>query len=54
VFGRVIEGGTANRVKAGDFLLIPEGVPHYITEASPTLKFIVFEITRPKTDQKAY
>jgi len=54
VFGRVIEGGVANRVKAGDFLLIPEGVPHYITEAATTLKFVVFEITRPKTDQKAY
>jgi hypothetical protein len=29
-------------------------VPHYITEAATTLKFIVFEITRPKTALKAY
>jgi mannose-6-phosphate isomerase-like protein (cupin superfamily) len=54
VFGKVIKGGTLNRVGPGDFLLIPEGVPHQITEASPTLKFIVFEITRPKTVSKAY
>lgn len=48
VFGKVIEGGTLHRVGAGDFLLIPERVPHQITEASPTLKFIVFELTRPQ------
>jgi len=54
VFGKVITGGTLNRVGPGDFLLIPEGVPHQITEASPTLKFIVFEITRPRTALKNY
>ena len=54
VFGKMITGGTANRVGPGDLLLIPEGVPHYITEAATTLKFIVFEITRPKTALKAY
>ena len=54
VFGTVIKTGVLNRVGPGDFLLIPEGVPHQITEASPTLKFIVFEITRPKTGAKAY
>ena len=54
VFGRVITGGTENRVGPGDFLLVPEGVPHQITAASTTLKFVVFEITRPKTALKAY
>ena len=54
VFGKMITGGTLNRVGPGDFLLIPEGVPHQITEASTTLKFIVFEVTRPKTAQKNY
>ena len=48
VFGKVIEGGTRHRVGAGDFLLIPERVPHQITDAAPTLKFIVFELTRPE------
>jgi mannose-6-phosphate isomerase-like protein (cupin superfamily) len=54
VFGKQIQNGVQNKVGPGDFLLIPEGVPHQITEASPTLKFIVFEITRPKTAMKNY
>jgi mannose-6-phosphate isomerase-like protein (cupin superfamily) len=48
VFGKAIVGGTDHPVGPGDFLLIPENVPHEIVAASPTLKFIVFEITRPK------
>ena len=48
VFGKQIVGGTDNRVGPGDFLLIPENVPHEIVAASPTLKFIVFEVTRQK------
>jgi mannose-6-phosphate isomerase-like protein (cupin superfamily) len=54
VFGKVMEGGTRHRVAAGDLLLIPEGVPHQITDAAPTLKFIVFELTRPRTALKNY
>jgi mannose-6-phosphate isomerase-like protein (cupin superfamily) len=54
VFGKTIANGTPNKVGPGDFLLIPEGVPHQITEASSTLKFIVFEVTRPKTALKSY
>ena len=48
VFGKTIVGGTDHRVGPGDFLLIPENVPHEIVAAEPTLKFIVFEITRSK------
>lgn len=48
VFGKTIVGGTDHKVGPGDFLLIPENVPHEIVAASPTLKFVVFEITRPK------
>jgi|SRR5687768_2281860 mannose-6-phosphate isomerase-like protein (cupin superfamily) len=48
VFGKVIVGGTDHRVGPGDFLLVPENVPHEIVAAAPTLKFIVFEITRQK------
>ena len=46
VFGKVIVGGTDHPVGPGDFLLIPENVPHEIVAASGTLKLIVFEITR--------
>ena len=48
VFGKMIIGGTLNEMGPGDFLLIPEGVPHQITAADSTLKMVVFEITRPR------
>lgn len=48
VFGKTIVGGTDHKVGPGDFLLVPENVPHEIVAATPTLKFIVFEVTRPK------
>jgi mannose-6-phosphate isomerase-like protein (cupin superfamily) len=54
VFGKVIQGGTEQRVATGDMMMIPEGVPHQITAADPTLKFIVFELTRPQTTLKNY
>ena len=44
---RVIEGGVTAKVAAGDFVVIPEGVPHYITEANPHVIFIAIEIPRP-------
>ena len=50
VFGRSITGGTENRMGPGDFLLIPENVPHEITAAADTLKFLVFELTRPRAE----
>ena len=50
VFGRTITGGTENRMGPGDFILIPENVPHEITEAADTLRFLVFELTRPRAE----
>jgi len=47
VVGRVIEGGVTAKVAKGDFVVIPEGVPHYITEANPHVIFIAIEIPRP-------
>ena len=51
VFGKMIIGGTLNEMGPGDFLLIPEGVPHQITAADSALKLVVFEITRPRQAQ---
>ena len=48
VFGNIITGGTDNQMGPGDFLLIPENVPHEITAATDTLKFLVFEWIRPR------
>ena len=51
VVSRAIEGGESRRVAQGDFIVIPEGVPHYVTEASPELVFISIEFPRPRAAQ---
>ena len=51
VVSRAIEGGESRRVTKGDFIVIPEGVPHYVTEASPELVFISIEFPRPRAAQ---
>ena len=44
--GRRIEGGTVHQVSSGDFLVIPEGVPHQVTEFDPSLLIVTFEFPR--------
>ena len=51
VVSRAIEGGESRRVTKGDFVMIPEGVPHYVTEASPELIFMAIEFPRPRAAQ---
>ena len=51
VVSRAIEGGESRRVTKGDFIMIPEGVPHYVTEASPELVFMAIEFPRPRAAQ---
>ena len=51
VVSRAIEGGESRRVTKGDFIVIPEGVPHYVTEASTELVFISIEFPRPRAAQ---
>lgn len=48
VVSRAIKGGVSQRVTKGDFVMIPEGVPHYITEANPHVIFIAIEFPRPR------
>ena len=43
---RRVEGGTVHKVSKGDFLLIPENVPHYVTAFSPELYMVTFEFPR--------
>lgn len=43
---RRIEGGTVHKVSKGDFLLIPEGVPHQVTAFTPELYMVTFEFPR--------
>jgi mannose-6-phosphate isomerase-like protein (cupin superfamily) len=51
VVSRAIEGGESRKVTKGDFIMIPEGVPHYVTEASPELAFMAIEFPRPRAAQ---
>ena len=48
VVGRRIEGGTVQKLSRGDAVMIPEGVPHQVTEFNPSLTFLTFEIPRPR------
>lgn len=43
---RRIEGGTVHKVSKGDFLLIPENVPHQVTGFSPELYMVTIEFPR--------
>jgi mannose-6-phosphate isomerase-like protein (cupin superfamily) len=48
VVSRAIEGGVSQKIGKGDFVVIPEGVPHYITEANPHVIFVAIEFPRPR------
>ena len=43
---RSIAGGTVHKVKKGDFLVIPENVPHQVTAFTPELVMVTFEYPR--------
>lgn len=43
---RTIAGGTVHLVKKGDFLVIPENVPHQVTAFTPELVMVTFEFPR--------
>jgi mannose-6-phosphate isomerase-like protein (cupin superfamily) len=43
---RTIVGGTVHKVKKGDFLVIPENVPHQVTAFTPELVMVTFEYPR--------
>lgn len=53
VVSRAIEGGVSQRIAKGDFVVIPEGVPHYITEAKPHVVFVAIEFPRPRAANMA-
>jgi len=45
---RNAKGGKANRVAKGDFLMIPEGVPHQVTAVEGEATLVTFELPRPR------
>ena len=47
VVDRHIQGGIQHKVSKGDYLFIPEGVPHEVTAFTPEITMITLEIPRP-------
>jgi len=43
---RTIQGGKVHKVTKGDFIVIPENVPHHVTGFSPELVIVTFEYPR--------
>ena len=41
-----VEGGTANRLSRGDFVLVPEGVPHWFSKIDGELTLMSLHLPR--------
>ena len=46
--GSRIEGGVSHKVGKGDFIMVPEGVPHQVTETNGTLMLASIHLPRAK------
>ena len=42
-----IDGGNAQKIGKGDFILIPEGTPHWFTQVDKTLELMSVHVPRP-------
>lgn len=45
--GTGIEGGSAREVAQGDFLIVPEGTPHWFSKINGTLVLMTLHVPRP-------
>ena len=45
--GTGIEGGTSQAMAKGDWLIVPEGTPHWVSAINGTLVFMTFHVPRP-------
>lgn len=46
-----IEGGESQKIQKGDFFLVPEGVPHWISHVDQTLVLVSVHVPRPVSAQ---
>ena len=46
--GTSISGGVTKQVKKGDFILVPEGVPHHFPKVDGNLTLMSLHLPRPK------
>ena len=45
--GKTIEGGNSRSVSKGDFLVVPEGTPHWFSQINGTLVLMYLHVPRP-------
>jgi quercetin dioxygenase-like cupin family protein len=45
--GTAIEGGQARAIAKGDFIIVPEGVPHWFSKIDGTLVLMSLHVPRP-------
>jgi mannose-6-phosphate isomerase-like protein (cupin superfamily) len=45
--GTAIEGGQSRQIAKGDFLIVPEGVPHWFSKIDGTLVLMSLHVPRP-------
>jgi Cupin len=42
--GTAIQGGVSRRIKAGDVVVIPAGVPHWFSEIEGSITYVVVRV----------
>ena len=45
--GTDIRGGLIHRLKQGDVIVVPAGIPHWFKEVSPTIKYLAVKVLKP-------
>ena len=45
--GTAIEGGSSRQVAKGDFVIVPEGTPHWFSAINGTITLMSFRLPRP-------
>ena len=45
--GTAIQGGETRNVTKGDVMVIPAGTPHWFTQVSPEINYLVVKVVKP-------
>ena len=45
--GTDVQGGQSQKLKKGDVIVIPAGIPHWFKEVSPTINYLTIKVIKP-------
>ena len=45
--GTDVQGGQTRRLKKGDLVVIPAGIPHWFKDVSPTINYLTVKVIKP-------